>query len=901
MKKKLIEVALPLDEINAACVREKHVHHGHPSTLHMWWARRPLAAARAVTFASLVDDPSSHPEQFSTEADQIKERERLFQIIRKLVVWENSNDESVINAAKAEIMKSTGNNPPAFLDPFAGGGALPIEAQRLGLKTYACDLNPVAVMINKAMVELPAKYQKLPPINPEHRNDCDSWERCTGMANDVEYYGNMLKHKAFEKIGHLYPTVRVKDNGMEYDATVMAWIWARTVRCPNPACGNNVPLIRSTTLCKKNGNEHHLLIKDGSIQVRPGKASQEEGTIRRTGAICPHCGQPVEFEYIREYSTKTGFANTLIAIVAERQGGGKLFFSRDEEHEKKALAVEPEWKPMEMVTNPCHDVDRLPKYGMPMWGDAFTKRQLIMLTTMIDLLDEIENRINEDTPNDEKYHDYGKAIRTYLAFIIDKLAAHSSSFSPWNYQMQAVGNLFSRQAIQMVWDYAEGNPFCNSSGCFDNMLEWVVKSVQTFPASSSVGQVAQWDATQDNGLRNIMISTDPPYYDNIGYADLSDFFYVWMRKSLQKTYPDLFTTMLTPKTPELIASPHRFNGNKTKAKRFFEDGMSQTCKNLFQYSREDIPVTIYYAFKQTEMDADDEKASSGWETMLSAIINAGFSITGTWPLKTELTTLLKKDISALSTSVIIVCRKAKYKLPSITMRQFLDILKAETLPALKQLQAANIAPVDLAQSSIGPGIAVYSRYEAIIKSDGSKLSVREALKLINHELDSHLTASIGSTDSETSYCLSLYAQKAFNEVPYGDAETLAKAKNIAVADLARIGVLDSVKGKVNLRVREDLPKFDSDSENCLWLVTQQVVHAYETFGYNGVAEIFTAISEGTIEKIKSLCYQLFSVADGKGWTQEALAYNAMITTWDSTVSAARALKTNRKETQLELF
>lgn len=907
MKKKLIEVALPLDEINSACIKEKSTRQGHPSTLHAWWARRPLAAARAVTFASLVDDPSSHPEQFPTEADRIKERERLFEIIRNLVKWENSNDEDVLNAAKAEIMKSTDNNPPAFLDPFAGGGALPLEAQRLGLKAYACDLNPVAVMINKAMIEIPAKYQGLPPINPQRSGVQSKWCRCTGMAEDIEYYGTILKQKAYEKIGHLYPTVRCMEDGKEKDASVIAWLWSRTVKCPNPTCGCEMPLVKDFFFLRKKGNEQYIqpvldyTNRKISYVAKRGipRAAISSKTARGANFKCIMCDNSVSSDYIRGEACSGRMGSSLIGIIVEGNNR-RILVSPSSSHINIASIKKPEDFPSGKIGD-----DRralwTPLYGLDTFDKLFTNRQLTLLTTLSNLLDDIEKQVNDDIASDSRYKDYGTAIRTYLAFVIDKMTDYHSNSCSWNVTQEGIKRVFGLQGIPMAWDYAEANPFCNSSGCFDNMLEWVVKSVQTFPVSAFVGQIAQWDATQDNGLRDVLISTDPPYYDNIGYSDLSDFFYVWMRKSLKKTYPDLFTTLLTPKTPELIASPYRFDGSKLKAKKFFEDGMSQTCKNLFLYSRDDMPVTIYYAFKQSETDEDESKASSGWETMLTAIINAGFSITGTWPLHTERETGLKAHINALASSIVIVCRKTSSKLPPITMRQFLDVLKAETVPALKQLQAANIAPVDLAQSSIGPGIAVYSRYEAIIKSDGTKLGVREALKLINHELDAHLNAAIGNVDSETSYCLALYKQKAFNEISFGEAETLAKAKNVAVDNMAHIGVLDSAKGKVNLRVREDLPAFSSSSKDCLWLVTQQVVHAFETKGYEGVAEVFSEVEDDKIEKIKNICYQLFSIAENNGWTQEALSYNAMITTWDSTIESSREIRKNKKEMQPELF
>lgn len=291
--RKLIEVALPLDDINAASVREKSIRHGHPSTLHLWWARRPLAAARAVIWASLVDDPSSHPEKFPTEEAQAAERERLFQILRELVVWENSNNTRVLNAAKAEIRRSMGDDLPPLLDPFAGGGAIPLEAQRLGLKAYAQDLNPVAVTINKAMIEIPPKFAGKPAVNPESRRhgEANDWSGNNGLAFDVKYYGNWMKEEAFRRIGHLYPKVKVPNSQGGGEATVIAWLWARTVRCPNPACGHDAILARTFDLSKKKGKEWHVdpICEGGDVrfEVAPGKA-RREGTVNRKGATCTY-------------------------------------------------------------------------------------------------------------------------------------------------------------------------------------------------------------------------------------------------------------------------------------------------------------------------------------------------------------------------------------------------------------------------------------------------------------------------------------------------------------------------------------------------------------------------------------------------------------------------------------
>lgn len=919
MKKKLIEVALPLDDINNACVREKSIRHGHPSTLHLWWARRPLAAARAVIWASLVDDPSSHPEIFPTEEEQNRERDRLFHILRELVVWENSNNQDVLNQAKTEIMKSTDNNPPALLDPFMGGGAIPLEAQRLGLKAYGADLNPVAVMINKAMYEIPPHFHNQKPVNPDARlSSNDQYPGAQGLAADVEYYGNMLKEMAYKKIGHLYPKAKYTDeNGIEREATVIAWIWARTVKCPNPVCGAEVPLVHSFDLSKKKGHEFHVEVsyderKHVHFEVTTGTAEKIPFTIDRKGGMCPCCGEPIAFDYIRQYGkVNHGLDPVLEAIVAESDDG-RLYFSPDAMDMDFLKEIKIQTSLADAVL-PGNTRDfKTPNYGYSTFESLFTKRQLLMLTTLSDLLPEIRQQVIKDCST--KLHAdnrhlaeggtgaiaYAEAVSVYLAFLIDKMTDYHSSFCSWNAPGQKMRNVFGRQAIPMVWDYAECNPFCSSSGSLDNMLAWVWKSIRDFPHENTAGEAVQWDATQDNGLRNIMVSTDPPYYDNICYADLSDFFYVWMRNSLKDVYPSVFGTISTPKEPELIASPYRFE-KKSEAKEFFEDGMLEACKNIYKYSREDVPVTIYYAFKQSDTD-DSGSASTGWETMLSAIIKAGFSITGTWPLSTEREgRTIAVGANALASSIVIVCRKVTDSKPSTTLRNFIDELKSEMLPALKKLQASNIAPVDLAQSAIGPGIAVYSRYESIINADGSALTVRDALKLINRELDSHLNELNSGIDAASSLCLTMYMQKGFNQWKYGEIETLANAKNISVEVLDKAGLLRSEKGTVELLTREEIADMKvAAAHPYSWLNTQQCVKAYSKKGNEGVSRMFALLSDSEIADVKSLCYQLFSIADRRGWTSEALAYNSVISCWEDAYKHSFEVRKNLSDEQLTL-
>lgn len=908
MLKKLIEVALPLEAINAEAAREKSIRHGHPSTLHLWWARRPLAAARAVIWSSLVDDPSAHPELYPTEEAQNAERQRLFGILEKLVKWENSNDPEVLAAAKAEILRSTNNNPPALLDPFAGGGAIPLEAQRLGLEAHAHDLNPVAVMINKAMIEIPPRFAGQAPVNPDSRTRLDGaagWQGAQGLAADVQYYGEWMKREAFRRIGHLYPKVKVPHEQGGGEATVIAWIWARTVKCPNPACGCEMPLVHSFILSKKKGKEAWIepLFENGKTAYavhHEGKPALE-GTINRKGAVCACCSSPVGYPYIRAESVAERMGAHLMAVVAEGKNG-RVYISPDDVQILAAQVEKPiEYPEGQLAYYPGHLNTNV--YGLNEFHKLFTNRQLTALTTFSSLVAEAQAKAEADAVAAGVVNDhialsaggsgaraYGEAVGVYLAFVIDKMTDYNSSICSWHNSGEKMRNTFGRQAIPMVWDYAEANPFCSSSGSYDNMLDWVVRCIEQLPAQGNA-EVSQFDAQSDCGLRNIMVSSDPPYYDNIGYADLSDFFYVWMRQSLKDTYPKLFRTMLVPKAEELVATPYRFEGSTEKARDFFEDGMLHTCQQIYQYAREDIPVTIYYAYKQSDTDEDSKTASTGWETMLSAIIRAGFAITGTWPMRTEMANRsIASGTNALASSIVLVCRKRPAEAPQTTRRGFIAELKRELRPALQKLQRSNIAPVDLAQSAIGPGMGVYSRYGRVLEADGSAMTVRSALQIINQELDVYFNEQDGELDANSRFCVDLYTQNAFNNLKFGDADTLARAKNTSVAALAAKGVLSAEKGIVRLLTREELPEKVDPREESIWLLCQQLTRAMETGGVEACAQIVAPMLGSNAERAKDLAYRLYTLAERKGWTQEGYAYNALVVAWREIQSRAAELQ-----------
>ena len=1191
-KKKLIEVSLPLEAINIASAREKSIRHGHPSTLHLWWARRPLAAARAVIFAQMVDDPSSLPELFPTEQEQHDERERLFEIIRKLVLWENTTNEAVLEAARAEIRASwrrtctdephfDPDKLPAFHDPFAGGGALPLEAQRLGLESYASDLNPVAVLINKAMIEIPPKFAGRPPVNPEAREKGEliarEWKGAQGLAEDVRYYGQWMRDEAEKRIGHLYPKIEVTAEMSQerpdlkpyvgQKLTVIAWLWARTVKSPNPAFGHvDVPLASTFVLSSKPGkaawvepwnaavpaaNPAALPAYRFTIRTGPeAPAEAKNGTkLARANFVCLMSGTPISGDYIKAEGNAGRMGAKLMAIVAEGNRG-RVYLAPTPEHEEIARSAQPTWRPEGDIATRMTGGNCTP-YGLTTWGDLFTPRQLVALTTFSDLVTEAREKVLQvlrasgpptphtpphtphtptppkgwhsrgyhphfdqpgliqsitfrlhdsvpaalvqqwreeldilsNTPADDerqarlremldKYEDaghgachlrqpeiaalvenalrhfdgeryrlleycimpnhvhvlvetvpghtlsdvvqswksftakkanqilgqtgkfwmadyfdryirnedhlttvrryirenpvkaglceraeewrfgsawvgtgarasgphegeeqagtqagtrasgpheeeeqagtragtrasgphegeeqagglrshdvaYAEAVATYLAFAVDKGANYWSSICSWHNGRDTVTSTFGRQAIPMVWDYAEANPFSRSSGNISAGFEQAAQSLLAAPASLS-GLVSQSDATTQSISRDKVISTDPPYYDNIGYADLSDFFYVWLRRSLRPIYPDLFATLAVPKAEELVATPYR-HGGKEKAEAFFLDGMTQAMGRLAEQTHPAFPVTIYYAFKQSESETAEGTSSTGWETFLDAVIRAGFATTGTWPMRTEYTGNLKKNIAALASSIVLVCRKRAATAPTATRREFLAALKGELPTALRRLQEGNIAPVDLAQASIGPGMGVYTRYGRVLDAEGKPVSVREALALINQVLDETLAEQEGDFDADSRFAIAWFEQHGFAEGDFGVADVLARAKVTSVSGLAEAGILDSRRGKVRLLKASELPAdWDPAADKRLthWEIVHHLIRALESSGETAAAKLVAALG-ARAEPARELAYRLYSLCERKKRAAEALSYNALVQSFPEITRLAR--------------
>ncbi len=954
VRKKLIEVALPLEAINAASAREKSIRHGHPSTLHLWWARRPLASARAVIFAQMVDDPSSCPDLFPTEKAQQKERKRLFKIIEDLVQWENTTNEKVLNAAREEIWQSwrracadnadhpqaselfDRNKLPAFHDPFAGGGALPLEAQRLGLESYASDLNPVAVLINKAMIEIPPKFAGMPPVNPEARNDksmfARKWKGAEGLAEDVRYYGKWMRDEAEKRIGHLYPKVEITAEMAEERSdlkqyvgqklTVIAWLWARTVTCPNPGCACEMPLISSLTLSSRKGKEWYLrpIVRDKSIDFQvvdhlpAGELHAKAGYKRGLSGIfeCAFCGTITTRDYVAQQATEKGLGVVQTALVLDG-GRGRIYL--------------PPLAELQPLIAPNYDVDGMAidlapnprdvwcrNFGLRRPVDLFTFRQFAALTAFSELVTEACNKVVRDAvdlgiQNDQvalrdggvSAKGYSEAVATYLSFAVDKCSDYWSSLCSWHNSRELIRNTFGRQAIPMVWDFAEANPMGDSSGNWMAMVDWTWKALRIAPATVS-GVATQADAASQNLSLEKVISTDPPYYDNIGYADLSDFFYAWLRRNLREIYPGLFSTLSVPKAEELVALPYRHR-NKQEAEMFFLNGMSAAMRRLSEQAHPAFPVTIYYAFKQSE-SSERGVTNTGWDTFLAAVIEAGFEVTGTWPMRTELgNRMVSSGTNALASSIVLVCNKRTESAATAARREFVATLRAELPRALLALQAGNIAPVDLAQAAIGPGMAVFTRFAKVIDAEGAPISVREALALINQTLDEALAEQEGDFDVDSRWALAWFEQCGFEEGEYGVAEVLANAKNTAVKGLQEAGILVQGRGKVRLLKPQELPSdWDpaTDTRLTSWEVVHHLIRELESAGESGAAKLM-AVLGSKAEAARELCYRLYSLCERKKRANEALAYNGLVQSWPEISRLSREQDQIVETTQASLF
>lgn len=914
VKKKLIEVSLPLEKINAEASREKSIRHGHPSTLHLYWARRPLAAARAVLFAQLVDDPSAHPEKFPTIEEQDAERDRLHKLIEELVVWENSNDEKLLEQAREEIRNSNNGELPAVLDPFAGGGAIPLEAQRLGLEAHASDLNPLAVLINKALIELPPKFKDMPPVFPGAAETRTEWKGAEGLAEDVRLYGQWMRDEAEKRIGHLYPKVKAP-GGTEH--TVIAWIWARTVRNPNPANPIEVPLVRSWWLSKKKGKEAWVEAKvvDGEVryEVRHdanGPKGDADGTVKRTGAVSIADGTPIDFGYVRQEAKAGRMGSHLIGIVGDGKPG-RIYCSPEQQHVEVSNLKRPSSAPEIQLPEAALGF-RVQAYGFETWADLFTNRQLLALTTFSALAKGIASEVERDARNStnevssfRSHHDlvkaYADAVTVYLALAVSKSANVSSSFTSWMNDRGAFRETFARQALPMVWDYAEQNPLLKSGATVAMNIGKIADVIENLPCGS--GEAQQADA-MSRSYSEVAISTDPPYYDNIGYSDLSDYFYVWIRPMLENVLPGVTSTILTPKADELVANPFR-HGGRAGAERFFVDGFDRVFEKMRSGSLLDGPITVYYAYKQQDV-RDTGTASTGWHTLLDGLMKSGWEITATWPMRTEGTgRILARGTNALASSIVLACRPRPEDAPLTTRRDFTRALKKELPDALRTMLQGSIAPVDLAQAAIGPGIAIFSRYSRVRDADGTDMGVREALMLINQVLDEVLGEQESDFDPETRFATRWFRSYGWNKEGSGLADQLARSSDTSLGALERGGILQTGGGKARLLPPDEMSgewNALTDDALSIWEATVRLAGVLQSDGADGAARMLVGVQQRVqLDAVKDLGFLLFHEAEKRSDSKTAGYFNALVTSWPDIVAMANDIAAEGPQPTQESF
>ena len=936
IRKKLIEIAIPLEVINAESSRDKKLRLGHPSTFHLWWARRPLPAARAVIFCQTVDDPSSLPEIFPTKELQDKERYRLFDLIKNLVKWENISNKNILNAANLEIQKSwerccednknhknfqeifKSKDLPAFHDPFAGGGTLPLEAQRLGIESNASDLNPVAKIINQGMIEIPSLFANKLPVNPISQEEklgfLNTFTGSRGIAEDIVFYGKWINNQAKNYAEKEYKNIKITEQLVNKNTDLkpllglelkpIAYLWARTVKSPNPAFSDiKVPLLATYFLCNKKGKETYIvpeiennnysfLIKNG---VPSNKSAIQNGTkIGRGLFSCIMSGDPISKDYLFQEAKSGKIGHKLIAIIVESKQG-RVYIPAIKSEELRAFSTTANWKP---------DVEffkealgfRIGNYGMQQWSDVFTNRQLFTLEKFSSLVELAQEKIindcqkldfsNNQNIEQKEIKNYANSLSIYLALAVSRLANRMSSLCIWNRGRETIEQLFSMQIIKMTWDYAEVNPFSNSTGNFLGQIDYLSKALSNSCSGAVSGRSFQADAANQTISKNKIISTDPPYYDNIGYADLSDYFYVWLRKSLNFLNLPSLSTINTPKVNELVAT-HARHGSRVKAEEFFLKGMTQALKNISLQAHPTYPITIFYAFKQSESDKKGGFRSTGWETFLEALLNSNLQIMGTWPLKTEDTTALKAKRNNLASCLVLVCRKKINNNSFTTRKLFKKELKNKLPDLIRYLDSSNIAPADFGQAILGPGMSIFSKYKGIYNQNDSLMSVSEAINEINLTLDEYFSNDDNELDIQTRFAITFYENYGYSERPFGDAESIAKARNVSVEGIVKAGILKAFSGKVNLIRREDLPdEWDPTTDNilCVWEATQYLIKRLEMEGEYSASSLLKLLKtipgrSNLSSSCRALAYRLYDFCEKSNKAEEAYSYNSLIIAW----------------------
>lgn len=887
-KKKLIEVALPLDEINDASSKEKSIRQGHPSTLHLWWARRPLASCRSVLLAQLIDDPSEHLDKFPTKKQQDRERQRLMDLIAQAAPWKSIENQNLISDLKKEIAASKADEV-CVLDPFSGGGSIPLEAVRLGLHAVGGDLNPVATIISKATAAIPKKFSGMKPKHPNAQSRTD-YVGLDGLSEDIRCFGDDLLSIMKSKIGKYYPKVTGPKNE---SLDVVAWLWVRTVKSPNPAFSDvEVPLVRQNFICTKEGNRSWVKVKFDKknrkivLVIESERAGDHPPELEKYAEALNFkdfaSGGSIPQNYIRETANSVGLGYMPLAIVAS---GGRnrlyLSFSND------SLVEVPSSEFLDE-----HDAPRISGYfNPPLWGhktfgSLFHSRQKFALQTFSEEVLNMKNHVQKITRDEE----YTKFILLYLTLGVGRIANRLSSFTIWNPEGETIEQTFSEQGVPMVWDFAEPNLLGDATGSWSKSLEYIYKVVQRLPTGHAEIINESAAKLKVSGGRPIVISTDPPYFSSITYADFADFFYLPFRSILKEIYPDIFRTITSPKTEEAVAAWHRFDGDKAKASQHFKTQLGAALKNSSAMADDAFPLTIYYAFKSTEISKGSEGIASAWESILDIIIDAGLQVVRTWPLRTERISGRKASKNVLASSIVIVCRKIKNRDSAITQREFISEVKKVLPNAIELLKEQRINPADLPQAIVGVGMEIFSKYRAVIDSSDKKLTVRDAISIINDLSESTTSKSAFSFDEFTQWALLWLQINGFNEGEYGEALKIAQAKSVDL-DLAKDrGIIESKSAKIKLVAPSKLvpEKFESKvSTASLWEISTVLASTLAQHGEYATATLLSE-TKADVQTVRDVSYRAFELCEKHKTSSDAILFKGLIESWDEIVKASKS-------------
>lgn len=701
--RKLIETTLPLRAIRSADIGERAGLSGHPANMHIWWGRTPISSTALILKAAMLD-------------------------------YNPSKEESVQEWLKKDLPDSS----VTVFDPFAGFGGIPLAAQRLGLESISGDLNPVAVILNKAATEIPAQFAGMGPVHIQMDHSVGSGVQ--GLAKDVEYYGQWMLQKAKERLNSLYP----QQEGMD----VQACLWTRTVKCPNPACGCDIPLATTFVLCSKTGQEAwaepYYEGKDLRFHIRSGPCPEEKLTNKFSskGARfrCPACGTVTSDEYVKQSGSENKFGSALMAVLLD-DNGQRTFKEADDIQVSSASVPFPDEAPIGTIPNNAHWFSP-PGFGLTEYADLFTARQMTMLLCFSDLLREVQDKAASDafaaglSPHGGHISKggtgalaYGQAIGIYLAILVDMLADHNSTVCSWDPASFRIRNTFRRQAIPMTWNYAEANPFTDVSGNYSALLKKLAETIASLPCGSE-SKVYHGDAVTGQYPENVLVCTELPYFRSIGYAHLSDFFYIWLRRSLQHIYPELFNQTVTSKE-ELSTVSQYYGEAPATAKEKYETELKQVCRKLYDASTGEYPVLVFFEYRRDDETNIRNGVRSHWEVIVDGLLLSDFTISTVLPLWD------KKDAeNGTSSRVLIVCRKAQEQIQASTRRGFVSSFKRAFPERLDEL-LQNADPEDRRIIAMGCGSSIYSTYKAIINADGSRMTTHDALQIIVQEMDEY--------------------------------------------------------------------------------------------------------------------------------------------------------------------